>query len=171
MKDLLYQAKLFTSVNYTFLSQLTNPNSPWTVFLQPQSPEALAHTHLTENWFSWDREHPSLDETLVSGCATYEAFQRYLTGSDIYLVPQSRNELESLLRRYAYDAIHNTIAKARSTLARGGYSRMCHLVEVSIGKVLDENDNVTTLVDLHRSHIDSTAHAFGASSTRSIKIK
>ena len=27
-------------------------------------------------------------------------------------------------RRYAYDAIHNTIAKSRSQLERGGYSRV-----------------------------------------------
>ena len=86
-------------------------------FLAPQSPEALAHNHLTyvlsfphalcalslislprsENWFTWDQDHPSLDETLTSGCATYEAFKRYLGGADLYLVPQSRTELESVL--------------------------------------------------------------------------
>ncbi len=87
-------------------------------FLAPQSPEAQAHTHLTfvvsfsssvanfaltlplfprENWFTWDQDHPSLDETLTSGCATYQAFQRYLTGADLYLVPRARNELESVL--------------------------------------------------------------------------
>ena len=27
-------------------------------------------------------------------------------------------------RRYAYDTIHNTIAKSRSQLERGGYSRV-----------------------------------------------
>ena len=90
-------------------------------FLAPQSPEAQAHTHLTcvlflvaasfaaipsfdltppfyrENWFSWDQDHPSLDETLTSGCATYQAFQRYLNGADLYLVPRTRSELESVL--------------------------------------------------------------------------
>lgn len=50
-----------------------------------------------ENWFTWDQEHPSLDETLTSGCATYQAFQRYLTGADLYLVPRTRNELENVL--------------------------------------------------------------------------
>jgi len=140
-------------------------------FLAPHSPEAIAHTHLTENWFSWDTEHPSLDETLISGCATYEAFKRYLSGSDLYLLPRSRTELESILRRYAYDTIHNTIAKARSPLERGGYSRTCHLVEKSIGKVLNENDNVSFLLNLHNSHMNGMSADMGTSPTRSIKIK
>ncbi|KAI0921856.1 hypothetical protein AcW1_004281 [Taiwanofungus camphoratus] len=140
-------------------------------FLSPQSPEALAHSHLNENWFSWDTDHPSLDETLISGCATYEAFQRYLTGTDLYLLPRSRNELESILRRYAYDAIHNTIARARATLERGGYSRTCQLVEKSISKVLNENDNATSLLDLHRPCMENVPADMGASPTRSIKIK
>lgn len=164
----------------------------------------------SENWFSWDTDHPSLDETLISGCATYEAFQRYLTGTDLYLLPRSRNELESVLwvitlvkvalvfspelrrRRYAYDAIHNTIARARATLERGGYSRVsalssityirlmlraicyvqaCHLVEKSISKVLNENDNATSLLDLHRPCMENVPADMGASPTRSIKIK
>ena len=76
-------------------------------------------------------------------------------------------------RRYATDAIHNTIARARSPLERGGYSRVshtpsgrkiafdvhlflhfqqiCHLAEDSISKVLDENDNASHLLDLHRA--------------------
>ncbi|RPD67129.1 hypothetical protein L226DRAFT_529520 [Lentinus tigrinus ALCF2SS1-7] len=139
-------------------------------FLAPQSPEALAHTHLTENWFTWDQDHPSLDETLTSGCATYEAFKRYLNGADLYLVPRTRTELESVLRRYAYDAIHNTIAKSRSQLERGGYSRMCHLVETSISKVLNENDNATILLDLHRPHHESRSNGL-TTATRSIRIK
>ncbi|KAI0774306.1 hypothetical protein C8Q74DRAFT_1269371 [Fomes fomentarius] len=140
--------------------------------LAPQSPEALAHNHLTENWFSWDQDHPSLDETLTSGCATYEAFKRYLTGADLYLLPRSRNGLESVLRRYAYDAIHNTIAKSRTQLERGGYSRMCHLVEDSIRKVLYENDNAAYLLDMHRSRQESMANDLSTTSTtRSIRIK
>lgn len=51
----------------------------------------------SENWFSWDLEHPSLNETLISGCATYEAFKRYLGGSDLYVVPRTRTGLESKL--------------------------------------------------------------------------
>ncbi|KAI0719523.1 hypothetical protein C8T65DRAFT_635624 [Cerioporus squamosus] len=141
-------------------------------FLAPQSPEALAHTHLTENYFTWDQDHPSLDETLTSGCATYEAFKRYLNGADLYLVPRTRAELESVLRRYAYDAIHNTIAKSRSQLERGGYSRMCHLVEASITKVLNENDNAATLLDLHRTHHESRSNDLRSSTAaRSIRIK
>jgi hypothetical protein len=93
-------------------------------FLASHTPEALAHTHLTENWFNWDTEHPSVDETLVAGCASYQAFNRYLSGVDLFILPRNRNELESILRRYSYDSIHNAIAKARSTLERGGYTRV-----------------------------------------------
>ncbi|KAH9943408.1 uncharacterized protein BXZ73DRAFT_97449 [Epithele typhae] len=140
-------------------------------FFAPHSPEAQAHNHLTENWFTWDQDHPSFNETLTSGCATYEAFKRYLTGADLYLVPQSRKELENVLRRYAYDAIHNTIAKSRSQLERGGYSRMCHLVEASIDKVLNENDNAASLLELHRPVHEGMAGDLTATPTRSIRIK
>ncbi|KAI0352925.1 hypothetical protein OH77DRAFT_1428044 [Trametes cingulata] len=138
----------------------------------PQSAEAQAHTHLNENWFTWDQEHPSLDETLTAGCATYEAFQRYLKGTDLYLVPQSRSDLENVLRRYAYDTIHNTIARSRSQLERGGYSRMCSLVERSISKVLDENDNVSYLLGLYRHRLEAQPRARDLGSpARSIRIK
>ncbi|KAL0950018.1 hypothetical protein HGRIS_010026 [Hohenbuehelia grisea] len=118
-------------------------------FLAPHSQEARAHSHLTENWFTWDTEHPNLDETLVAGCASYRAFTRYLSGADLFILPRTRSELESILRRYAYDAIHNTIATARTTLQPGGYSRSCHLAEASIRAVLDIADNVETLLALH----------------------
>ncbi|CCM02493.1 uncharacterized protein FIBRA_04594 [Fibroporia radiculosa] len=140
-------------------------------FLAPHSPEAMAHSHLNENWFSWDTDHPSLNETLISGCATYEAFKRYLSGSDLYLRPRSRTELESILRRYAYDTVHNTIAKARSPLERGGYSRICHLAEESIRRVLNENDNVAHLLDVHNDEVHDMSSNMGTSSPRSIKIK
>lgn len=52
---------------------------------------------LRQNVFTWDQHHPSFDETLASGCATYEAFNRYLSGEGLYLVPQTRNGLESVL--------------------------------------------------------------------------
>ncbi|KDQ64517.1 hypothetical protein JAAARDRAFT_28154 [Jaapia argillacea MUCL 33604] len=119
-------------------------------FLAPHTPEAIAHSHLTENWFNWDTESPSLDETLIAGCASYTAFSRYLSGADLFLVPQSRRELERVLRRYSYDGIHNIIAKARSTLEPGGYSRICQVVEKSISDVLDTSDNVDYLLALHR---------------------
>lgn len=119
-------------------------------FLAPSTPEALAHSHLTENVFNWDTEHLSTDETLLAGCASYQAFNRYLGGTDLFLLPRSRSELESILRRYSYDAIHNAIAKSRSTLERGGYSRACHLAEKSIEGVLNTGDNVETLLALHR---------------------
>jgi hypothetical protein len=59
----------------------------------------LAHAifFLSENWFNWDAEHPSLNETLIAGCASYQAFNRYLSGLDIYLVPENRPQLERIL--------------------------------------------------------------------------
>jgi len=118
-------------------------------FLAPSTPEALAHSYLTENLFYWDVNHPSMDETLLAGCASYEAFNRYLAGTDLFLLPRSRRELESILRRHSYDAIHNAIAKSRSTLERGGYSRACGLAEKSIKDVLNTGDNAETLLALH----------------------
>lgn len=47
--------------------------------------------------FSWDSEHPSSNEVLVARFASYQSFTRYLNGSDLYLLPRSRNELESVL--------------------------------------------------------------------------
>lgn len=56
-----------------------------------------AHPLRSENWFTWDQDHPSFNETLVAGCASYQAFNRYLSGSDLFIVPRSRSELESVL--------------------------------------------------------------------------
>ncbi|KAH8094785.1 hypothetical protein BXZ70DRAFT_896316 [Cristinia sonorae] len=142
-------------------------------FLAPHTPEALAHSQLTENWFTWDTEHPSINETLIAGCSSYQAFNRFLSGDGLYILPRSRKELETVLRRYATDAIHNTIARARSPLERGGYSRICHLAEQSISKVLDENDNASHLLDLHRSNLlDHELQANDInSSSRSIRIQ
>jgi len=141
-------------------------------FLAPHSAEALAHHHLTENWFDWDTEHPSLNETLIAGNASYQAFNRYLAGNDLYLLPRSQTELEGVLRRYAYDAVHNSIAKARSQLERGGYSRICHLAEASITRVLNENDNAAHLLDMHHPNGDiQDAHNVDDPAPRYIRIK
>ncbi|KAI0087686.1 hypothetical protein BDY19DRAFT_892613, partial [Irpex rosettiformis] len=129
----------------------------------------------SENLFSWDTEHPDSNETSIASFAFYQAFARYLDGSDLYLHPRSRSELEAVLRRYAYDAIHNMIARARSEISRGGYSRMCHLAEATITKVLDENDNAAYLLALHRptrkqdSFPNSDNHS--PYNSRSIRIK
>lgn len=50
-----------------------------------------------ENVFNWDTEHPSMDEALLAGGASYQAFNRYLSGTDLFLLPRSRRELESIL--------------------------------------------------------------------------
>ncbi|KAF8559533.1 hypothetical protein OG21DRAFT_1480301 [Imleria badia] len=138
-------------------------------FLAPHTSEAIAHSHLTENWFTWDQDHPAFDETLVAGCASYQAFNRYLSGSDLFIIPRSRSELESVLRRYAYDSIHNVIAISRRPLQRGGYSRVsrdthrssivllpapqtCMLAEKSIRDVLNTNDNAEVLLALHTAN-------------------
>ncbi len=44
----------------------------------------------------WDADL-SLDEALVAGCAAYQALDRYLGGADIFILPRSRTELESIL--------------------------------------------------------------------------
>ncbi|KAF8913909.1 hypothetical protein CPB84DRAFT_29277 [Gymnopilus junonius] len=112
--------------------------------LSPHSPEAAAHNHLSENIFDWHTDQPSVDESLISGCASYRAFMRYLSGEDLFLLPRNRSELESILRRYAYDAIHNAIASSRSPLQTGGYSRK------SIRGVLNTDNNVEVLLALHQ---------------------
>ncbi|KAF9462659.1 hypothetical protein BDZ94DRAFT_1260932 [Collybia nuda] len=139
-------------------------------FLAPHTPEATAHTQLSDNWFSWDSDHPSVNETLVAGCASYRAFERYLSGADLFLHPRTRTELESILKRYSYDTIHNTIAKSRSTLQPGGYSRVCHLAEKSIRDVLNTADNVTYLLALHNPQTNHEVNG-RPTSPRSIKTK
>lgn len=48
--------------------------------------------------------------------------------------------------------------------------QICHLAEDSISKVLDENDNASHLLDLHRRPIEMT-NAMPASPSRHITIK
>jgi len=57
---------------------------------------SLTNTY-SENWFSWDIEHPALDETLIAGCAAYKAFARFLGGKDLFILPRTRDELASVL--------------------------------------------------------------------------
>lgn len=118
-------------------------------FLAPHTPEAIAHSQVTESHSGWDVEHASLNEALTAQCASYQALARYLTGADIVFIPRTRRELDSILRRYSYDAIHNIIARARNTLQPGGYSRICHMSEQSIRNVLSTGDNTASLLALH----------------------
>ncbi|KAF7352780.1 hypothetical protein MVEN_01244600 [Mycena venus] len=119
-------------------------------FLAPHSAEARAHFHATENGMDWDVSGPTIDETIVAHCASYRSFERYLSGEHLFILPQTRPELESILRRYSTDAIHNAIAKSRGTLEAGGYSRVCHLASNSIREVLNTGDNVAFLLALHK---------------------
>ncbi len=56
-----------------------------------------ANTSRSENVFSWDTEHAASNENIIAGNASYQAFSRYLIGSDLYLLPRSRTELENVL--------------------------------------------------------------------------
>ncbi|THH11705.1 hypothetical protein EW145_g446 [Phellinidium pouzarii] len=120
-------------------------------YYAPNTPEARAHSRINEN-IHWEDEHHSLNETLIALCASYQALSRYISGADIYLMPRSQQELESKLKRYAYDAIHNMIAQSKSPMERGGYSRVCHMAEQSIRSVLSTDSNTTDLLNMHRRH-------------------
>ncbi|KAF8812425.1 hypothetical protein BYT27DRAFT_7182862 [Phlegmacium glaucopus] len=136
--------------------------------LAPNTPEATAHNHIAENSFTWHTDQPSVDESLISGCASYRAFERYLSGTDLFLLPRTPAELESILRRYSYDAIHNAIASSRSPLQTGGYSRICHLAEKSIRDVLNTGDNANILLALHNHPVPTTNHEVEECNTRPI---
>ncbi|THV08538.1 hypothetical protein K435DRAFT_708402 [Dendrothele bispora CBS 962.96] len=138
-------------------------------FLAPHSPEAVAHSYFCENYFNWDATQTSFDEALVAGCASYRAFDRYLSGADLFILPRNRSELESILRRYSYDAIHNAIARSRSTLETGGYSRVCHLAEKSIRDVLNTGDNTSVLLSLHCPNSNASNHDRNGPASRTIK--
>ncbi|KAF9055286.1 hypothetical protein BDZ89DRAFT_975670 [Hymenopellis radicata] len=117
-------------------------------FFGPTSAETVAYNYITDNGSHWDIES-SINETHLAGCVAYQALDRYLKGADLFILPRSRTELESIFRRYTYDAVHNMIAKSRSTLQPGGYSRVCHLAEKSLRDVLNSGDNCTRLLALH----------------------
>ncbi|KAJ7180096.1 hypothetical protein C8R43DRAFT_971654 [Mycena crocata] len=128
-------------------------------FLSPHSAEARAHTHVAENGTDWE---PSIDETVLAHCASYRSFERYLAGKhEIFILPGTKWELERILRRYSTDAIHNAIAKSRSTLEAGGYSRVCHLAINSIQEVLNTGDNVAYLLALHAPAKDNASREEG----------
>jgi len=135
-------------------------------YLAPHTPEAQAHHHIKEN-ANWEVEQTSLNEALIALCASYTALARYVGGADIYLMPRSTSELESKLRRYAYDAIHNTISQSKSPLERGGYSRVCNLAEQSIRSMLTTGDNAAELLVLHLRPSEP-AHAIDESPGRAI---
>ncbi|KAG1755682.1 hypothetical protein EDB19DRAFT_1662463 [Suillus lakei] len=124
-------------------------------FLGPHSTEAVAHSRLSEDWLDWDISRPSFDESLVAHCASYHAFDRYLSGEDLFIPPRFPSELERVLRRHAYDSIHNAISRSRQTLKTGGYSRTCHLAEQSIRSVLNTEDNARRLLAWHRPNTPS----------------
>ncbi|TFL06003.1 hypothetical protein BDV98DRAFT_561022 [Pterulicium gracile] len=139
-------------------------------YFPSSSPEAVAHSHFIENGFDWDTTHQHLDEAFVSSCAAYQAFSRYISGADLYIPPRNRPELERILKRYTYDAIHNTIAKARAQVLPGGYSRMCERAEISIKNVLNKTNNDHNLVVLHSRFLaNHDAHALSPPSPRFIR--
>src|SRR5882757_1968112 len=62
-----------------------------------EGPFSSSHPIYSENSFTWHTDKPSVDESLISGCASYRAFERYLEGNDLFLLPRTRIELESIL--------------------------------------------------------------------------
>ncbi|CAK5275551.1 unnamed protein product [Mycena citricolor] len=119
-------------------------------FLEPHSAEARAHTITSESPVDWDR----VDEGMVALSASYLSFKRYLSREQLMIPPRTRRDLESVLRRYSTDAIHNAISQSRGTLQAGGYSRVCHLATDSIVAVLDRGDNVQHFLSLYASPYD-----------------
>jgi len=94
------------------LSRLWDISLTMDRILSPHSPEVAAHNHLQwafltlsvvpiylfflrENWFSWDLH--DINESLVSNCASYAAFERYTSGTDLYILPRTPGDLLNLL--------------------------------------------------------------------------
>lgn len=117
-------------------------------FYSQNTPEYRAHARIRDDAL-WECEQSSFNETLIALGAAYQALARYIGGADIYLMPRSAAELESKLRRYVYDAVHNTIAQSKSPLEVGGYSRVLSIAEQSIRSVLTTGSNTQDLLNLH----------------------
>ncbi|KAF5389168.1 hypothetical protein D9757_004903 [Collybiopsis confluens] len=99
-------------------------------FFSPLTPEAVAYSHISQNSYDWDIHHLDVDEALVAGCAAYDAFDRYLRKEDLFILPRTRSELQSVLKRYSYDSIHNAISKSRSTLQPGVTAESANLQRI-----------------------------------------
>ncbi|KIY71418.1 hypothetical protein CYLTODRAFT_418810 [Cylindrobasidium torrendii FP15055 ss-10] len=117
-------------------------------FYNSSSPEFIAYTTLTEHGPTWDSDY-AVDEALLGACVAYMALSRYVSGADLFILPRISSEVHTILRRYTYDAIHNMIAKSRSTLQPGGYSRVCQLADQSVRTMLNRNGNASFLLALH----------------------
>ncbi|KAJ3736349.1 hypothetical protein DFJ43DRAFT_610237 [Lentinula guzmanii] len=141
-------------------------------FLAPHTPEAVAYTHVSQNSADIHSHHLDFfDENLVAYSASYHAFERYLSGVDLFILPRMRSELESVLRRYSYDSIHNAISSSRSTLQPGGYGRVCHYAEASIRNVLNTNDNAAILLSMHVPKSAANNHERNERPTQTIITK
>ncbi|KAH8830911.1 hypothetical protein DL96DRAFT_1594801 [Flagelloscypha sp. PMI_526] len=115
-----------------------------------RSPEAQAHIRFTEVDYPLVSD-PSYDEALIALTASYRSLERYLTSpDDLYILPRSVSEVRSILRRYAYDAIHNIVSSnSNSIRSNGGYSRICNIAETSINNVLSIERNAELLLAVH----------------------
>ncbi|KAF7292469.1 hypothetical protein HMN09_01231000 [Mycena chlorophos] len=116
--------------------------------------EKRAHLRAMEDGI--EEEHGGIDERILGYTAAYSGFERYLSGQNLFILPRTRSQLESTIRRYSTDAVHNAISKSRSTFSPGGYSRCMNLAADSIRAVLDTADNAAYLLALH-SPQDTTA--------------
>jgi len=131
-------------------------------YLAGETPEAQAYTNVTEN-VHWDSDpaHPTHSHSLPASAeanialyASYTAFLNYVSGKDLYVHPDNVSDLRLALNRYAYDAIHNIVARSRMPLADGGYRRVCALAERSVRTVLREPENARSLLEMHRRRED-----------------
>ncbi|KAJ3778877.1 hypothetical protein FB446DRAFT_783011 [Lentinula raphanica] len=65
-------------------------------FLAPHTPEAVAYFHVSQNSADIHSHHlDHFDENLVACSASYDAFERYLSGVDLFILPRTRSELEN----------------------------------------------------------------------------
>ncbi|EJD01157.1 uncharacterized protein FOMMEDRAFT_21596 [Fomitiporia mediterranea MF3/22] len=117
-------------------------------YYSPSTPEYRAHSRIQEDYL-WEDEQGSLNETLIALGASYQALARYISGADIYLMPRTPTDLLDKLKRYAADAIHNTIAQSRRPMEEGGYGRILALAHQSLRSVLATGNNTRDLLNLH----------------------
>jgi hypothetical protein len=106
----------------SFISEKTSSagiqsTHPWTKLFSPAVPLIRHSTVISAAQISF-----CYPETGVSLRVFCELFLQLDCVSWIDTLPR---------RRYSYDAIHNAIAKSRSTLERGGYSRVSGLLSDS----------------------------------------
>jgi hypothetical protein len=117
-------------------------------YFPDESREAAAYRYVSENLI----HDPRIDLQKLALCAAYAAIQRYVTrGDELYVVPTTPTELETLLKSYALDAIHSQMSQSRARIPSGGYSTARNIANESLTNVLAASDNCADLLSLHRN--------------------